>query len=200
VTPSPTTLLWTRHGENHANLTRTLSHRVVDRELTERGRSQALDLVEALGDTRLHEDVFTSPLRRAQETAQIVGERIGLRPVVIEEFRELDVGELDGRSDATAWQTYDAVLAAWRSGRADVRFPGGESLDELATRLRTGIERIVDGPDEAPRLVIAHGANLRAALPILAGVADPGRDLPLGRFATLAVTADVVDLLDWPEA
>jgi broad specificity phosphatase PhoE len=200
VTPSPTTLLWTRHGENHANLTRTLSHRVVDRELTERGRSQALDLVEALGDTRLHEDVFTSPLRRTQETAQIVGERIGLRPVVIEEFRELDVGELDGRSDATAWQTYDAVLAAWRSGRADVRFPGGESLDELATRLRTGIERIVDGPDEAPRLVIAHGANLRAALPILAGVADPGRDLPLGRFATLAVTADVVDLLDWPEA
>jgi broad specificity phosphatase PhoE len=198
VTDRTTTLLWTRHGENHANLTRTLSHRVVDLELTERGRAQARELAETLADGDLHSDVFTSPLRRARETTEIVTEALGLRPVVVEELRELDVGELDGRSDATAWRTYDAVLAAWRSGRADVRFPGGESLDELADRLRRAVAHVVQPPGVGPRLVVAHGASLRAALPILAGVADPGQDLPLGRFATLTATDSRVDLVEWP--
>lgn len=191
-------ILWTRHGENQANLSRTMSHRVVDLQLTDRGREQAYALADSLAGTPVHPYVYTSPLRRAAETTAIVAERLGLDPVVIEEFRELDVGELDGRSDATAWQTYDGVLAAWRAGRADVRFPSGESLDELAARLRKGLERVGATDGAGSRLVIAHGANLRAALPILAGVADPGHDLPLGRYATLEVTADGIGMVDWP--
>jgi broad specificity phosphatase PhoE len=200
VTARTATLLWTRHGENHANLSRTLSHRVVDLELTERGRAQAGALVETLADTGLHEEVFTSPLRRARETTEIVSEKLDLRPVVVEELRELDVGEIDGRNDAAAWQTYDDVLAAWRDGQGDVRFPDGESLVDLVNRLRRGIARIVDGVGDAPRFVVAHGANLRAALPMLTGVTDPGHDLPLGRFATLTATNDRVELVDWPTA
>jgi broad specificity phosphatase PhoE len=191
--------LWTRHGENRANLSRTMSHRVVDLELTARGREQASALADSLVGTPLYQDVYTSPLRRARETTDIVAERLGLDTVVIEEFRELDVGELDGRSDATAWQTYDGVLAAWRAGRADVRFPDGESLDELAARLRRGLDRVVANDDAGTRLVIAHGANLRSALPVLAGIADPGHDLPLGRYATLEVTPDGIGLVDWPD-
>jgi broad specificity phosphatase PhoE len=191
-------VLWTRHGENQANLSRTLSHRVIDLELTDRGREQAYALADSLASTALHPSVYTSPLRRARETTTIVAERLGLDPVAIEEFRELDVGELDGRSDATAWQTYDGVLAAWRAGRADVRFPSGESLDELAARLRQGLERVGATEGAGSRLVIAHGANLRAALPVLAGVTDPARDLPLGSYATLEVDGSVIGLVDWP--
>jgi len=191
-------VLWTRHGENQANLSRTLSHRVVDLELTDRGREQAYALADSLVDVPLHPHVYTSPLRRARETTDIVAERLGLEPVVIEEFRELDVGELDGRSDATAWQTYDGVLAAWRASRADVRFPSGESLDELSARLRKGLGRVVTADSAEAALVIAHGANLRSALPVLAGVADPGHDLPLGRYATLEIALDGIGLVDWP--
>jgi broad specificity phosphatase PhoE len=198
VSVAATTVLWARHGENHANLTRTLSHRVVDRELTEAGRGQARALVAALADVDLDDVVFTSPLRRARETAQIVADATGQRIVVVEDFRELDVGELDGRSDATAWQTYDSVLAAWRSGRADVRFPGGESGEELAARLRRGLSHVTSEPGSGARLVVAHGANLRSALPGLAGVADPGHDLPLAGYATLEVAADDVRLVVWP--
>ena len=193
-------VLWTRHGENHANLTRSLSHRVVDRELTERGLAQAKALADSLADTALHPHVFTSPLRRARETTAIVAEQWGLRPVVIEEFRETDVGELDGRSDPTAWETYDRVFSDWRSGAAEARFPGGESLAEVVTRLRRGLARVVEPDGTGARLVIAHGANLRCALPDLTGAVDPGHDLPLGRYATLAATADGIRLIEWPEA
>jgi probable phosphoglycerate mutase len=193
-------VLWTRHGENHANLTRTLSHRVVDRELTDRGREQARTLADSLATSRLHPEVFTSPLRRARETTAIVAGRWGLRPVVVEEFRELDVGDIDGRNDPTAWRTYDVVLSAWRSGDAETRFPGGESLVELAERLRRGLERVAEPDGADARLVIAHGANLRCALPSLTGVTDPGHDLPLGGYATLKATTGGVRLVDWPEA
>jgi broad specificity phosphatase PhoE len=199
VTADGVTILWTRHGENHANLSHTLSHRVVDRELTDRGRDQAVALADSLAGIDLHPEVFTSPLRRARETARVVAERWALTPVEVEEFRELDVGELDGRSDATAWQTYDGVLAAWRGGRSDVRFPGGESRDELADRLRRGLERVVAGPGRGARLVVAHGAGLRAALPPLADAADPGHDLPLGRYATFDAAGGRLRLVAWPD-
>jgi broad specificity phosphatase PhoE len=192
------TILWTRHGENHANLTRTLSHRVVDRELTALGRDQARALADSLAGVALYGEVYTSPLRRACETTEIVAERYDLRPVVVEEFREVDVGELDGRSDATAWRTYDAVLAAWRGGRADVRFPAGESRTELTARLRRGLDRVVADPGTGSRLVVAHGACLRSTLPTLVGVADPGHDLPLGRYATLVSAVGDLRLVDWP--
>lgn len=198
MTSDASTILWTRHGENQANLTRTLSHRVVDLELTAQGREQAAALADSLAEITLYGEVFTSPLRRARETTQIVAERLGLRPVVVEEFRELDVGELDGRSDATAWRTYDAVLAAWRSGRADVRFPQGESGTELTARLRRGLGHVVAQPGPGSRLVVAHGACLRSALPTLAGVADPGHDLPLGLYATLEAVLGELRLVQWP--
>jgi broad specificity phosphatase PhoE len=104
-------VLWARHGQNLANLTHTFSHRVFDGDLTDLGRRQAQDLAERLaapgGDPvgRL----VCSPLRRARQTADIVGLRLGL-PVVMEldELREVNVGDLDGRSDARAWETYAA--------------------------------------------------------------------------------------------
>ena len=137
-------LLWARHGQNAANLTRTLSYRVYDRGLTDTGRRQAGELAERLaaagaGPIGL---LACSPLRRARQTAGIVGARLGL-PVglVLDDLREVDVGDLDGRSDAGAWDTYTRVLAAWRAGDTRARFPGGEDRDELCARLRRALAR-----------------------------------------------------------
>jgi broad specificity phosphatase PhoE len=128
----------------------------------------------------------------------------------------VNVGDLDGRNDAQAWEIYTAVLAAWRAGDSQARFPGGENRDELCTRLLralTAVARAAEagrsrasvrtGVGEGRSLVVAHGANLRAALPCLAGERDPGADLPTGGLATLHVDlagpADhpVVRLVSW---
>jgi broad specificity phosphatase PhoE len=235
-------VLWARHGENVANLTRTLSYRVFDGDLTDVGRRQARELgerlaVRAAGPVRL---LACSPLRRARQTADIVGQRLGL-PVAMEldDLREVNVGELDGRSDAQAWEIYTAVLAAWRAGiytavlaawRAGdtrARFPDGENRDELCARLLRALTEVARSaaaghppvladsavPEGSPvpadsaaaerSLVVAHGANLRAALPCLAGEPDPGADLPTGGVAALQVHPGgfpVVRLVSWPGA
>ena len=223
-------VLWARHGENVANLTRTLSYRVFDGDLTDVGRRQARELgerlaVRAAGPVRL---LACSPLRRARQTADIVGQRLGL-PVAMEldDLREVNVGELDGRSDAQAWEIYTAVLAAWRAGDTLASFPGGENRDELCARLLRALTvvarsaaaghppvlagsaapdgSLVPADSAAPErsLVVAHGANLRAALPCLAGEPDPGADLPTGGVAGLEVHHGgfpVVRLVSWPGA
>lgn len=199
-------VLWARHGENVANLTRTLSYRVFDGDLTDVGRRQARELgerlaVRAAGPVRL---LACSPLRRARQTADIVGQRLGL-PVAMEldDLREVNVGELDGRSDAQAWEIYTAVLAAWRAGDTLASFPGGENRDELCARLLRALTVVARSAAAECSVVVAHGANLRAALPCLAGEPDPGADLPTGGVAGLEVHHGgfpVVRLVSWPGA
>lgn len=197
------TVLWARHGQNEANLTRTFSHRGYDRDLTDLGRRQAEELAERLARDEAVGVLASSPLRRARQTAAVVGERLGLVVApVLDELRELNVGELDGRADEASWRTYDGVLAAWRAGDRSARFPGGENRDELCARLRTALGVVAAAAGDRTALVVAHGAAIRAALPALAGVTDPGADLATGTYAQLRVEAGapgvVVELVSWP--
>lgn len=183
---------WARHGENAANLSRTLSYRIFDGDLTERGITQAGQLAAALYDAGHHYGLLAcSPLRRARQTAQIVSARLGL-PISpeLDDLREVNVGELDGRNDDAAWEIYHAVLTSWRCGQLDHRFPGGESGHELAERIGGALLAVAEqaGPDHA--IVVAHGASIRAAIPVLTGQPDPGADLATGGSALLAVTPD----------
>lgn len=185
-----TVVHWARHGENVANLSRTFSHRVFDGDLTVRGIAQAQRLAEKLhAATDTYGLLVCSPLRRARQTAQIVSARLGL-PVAAEfdDLREVNVGELDGRADDSAWNAYDATLAAWRSGRLSQRFPGGESGEELAARIRRALASIAAQSGGMDAVVIAHGASIRAAVPALTGQPDPGSDLATGDVAQLSVT------------
>jgi probable phosphoglycerate mutase len=130
--------------------------------------------------------IFSSPLRRALQTATLVATHLGLAvEPAVEHLREVDVGDLDGRSDEAAWATYEAVLSAWRVGNLSARFPGGEDGTGLVARLRHGLAAVSSLAGHRLPLVIAHGGNLRAALPSLTGSGDPGRDLALAGIASL---------------
>jgi broad specificity phosphatase PhoE len=202
-----TTVLWARHGENVANLSRTLSYRVFDGDLTPAGRRQARKLAAFITTDSAGPiaRIVCSPLRRARQTAEIVGERLRL-PVAaeLEDLRELNVGDLDGRSDPAAWEVYAAVIDAWRAGELDARFPGGEDCAELCHRLRQALQAVAamssGGRERA--LVVAHGGALRAALPLLTGGPDPGADMPTGSVAVLRLqspgTTPPARLLSWP--
>jgi len=203
---------WARHGQNTANLTATFSYRVFDGDLTELGRQQAHQLGERLATAdRPYTLLATSPLRRAVQTAEIVAGHLGIDiAMTSDNLRELHVGELDGRNDHEAWTTYNAVLAAWRDGDLAARFPGGEDCHELVARLRTALTAIADNARDGPALVVAHGANIRAAVPTITGSPDPGTDLRTGSLARLDVTGTTstagtlstvtIELIDWAVA
>lgn len=201
-------ILWARHGQNVANVSGTLSYRVFDGDLTELGRDQAAQMAAHLAASATGDPIrllACSPLRRARQTARVVGSALGL-PVALEldDLRELNVGALDGRSDPDAWRTYHQVLAAWQADDTHVRFPGGEDRDELCARLRRALLTVARHSAGETALIVAHGASLRAALPCLAGAHDPGTDLATGAVATLQLDvhgpAAPVQLVSWPDA
>lgn len=162
----PTTIIYVRHGENPANLTHQLSHRVVDHSLTDRGRRQAMLLAAhlAAGHEGRIDAVFSSPLRRARETADAIGAALRQPVRIIESLREFDVGDLDGRADEEAWRLHDAVFHAWLERRSDVAFAGGESLPALLARSTDALREVARRVPQGRAVVVGHGGILRISI------------------------------------
>jgi broad specificity phosphatase PhoE len=149
-----------RHGETDANAEGRIQGSI-DEPLNGRGREQAHELAREAASLGLRA-LYTSHLRRARETAEIVGEALDLEPRVDERFAESHRGEWEGRliaeikaEDPEGWRGSLAVHPAFR-------FPGGESLEEHAARVEAALADVARGP--LPALVICHGGTIRRAV------------------------------------
>jgi probable phosphoglycerate mutase len=146
-----------RHAENPANLTKQLSCRLVDYSLTPKGVLQAQQTAEYFQDKTINA-IYTSPLKRAMETAAIIAQPLGLQPIVIEEFRELNVGELEGQPvTRELWAYHDSIIEAWFDGKPEICFPGGEDYFGLWGRMRRGVEQALAGRINQNIIVVGHG-------------------------------------------
>lgn len=162
-----TTLYLVRHGENRANLTKEFSCRKVDYSLTPKGVLQAEQTARALQGKDIAA-VYSSPLRRAYETAQPLADALGLPVNIMEAFRELNVGDLEGQPPtAEAWELHNSVLDAWRRGELEMAFPGGENYLQMWQRVAAGLREVVERhPDEAIA-IFAHGGVFSASVKAL---------------------------------
>jgi probable phosphoglycerate mutase len=172
------TLFLVRHGENPANLTREFSYKKVDYPLTDLGVRQAeqtaayfAGMASGSGGTagvaggQGIDAIFSSPLKRALQTAEIIGASTGHPVTVIEEFREINCGDLDGtRPTDELWEQHDKVLRAWRDGDLDAQFPGGENYHMLLARVRSGLAQAVAGRAGQKIVIVAHGGIVGASL------------------------------------
>ena len=148
-----------RHGENTANLTKEFSCRHIDYSLTEKGRLQASQTADYFLDKDIHA-VYASPLKRALETAEIIAARLGLRSVVMEEFRELNVGELELRPvSAENWQLHNEICMDWMVGGRTRAFPGGDDYGSLWRRMQAGVRAVTAGQSGRNIVIAGHGGQ-----------------------------------------
>jgi 2,3-bisphosphoglycerate-dependent phosphoglycerate mutase len=172
------TLVLVRHGQSDWNL-KNLFTGWRDVELTETGRAEALAGGQRLKAKGLKFDIaFTSALKRAQNTCQIVLDELGqsgLETVRDEALNERDYGDLSGlnKDDARAkWG--EEQVHIWRRSY-DVPPPGGESLKDTGARvwpyyIHEVQPHVLRGKTV---LVAAHGNSLRALIMALEGIAGP---------------------------
>ena len=154
-------ILLARHGETEENRERRFQGQK-DVPLNDRGREQARALAAQAAGEGLAA-LYTSPLIRARETAEIVAERIGLEPRADDRLKEVDVGEWQDRlKDDVAREDPDG-WAAFRAAGEDFRFPGGESLAEQQERVIAALVDITQRGD-LPALVVCHRGVIRCAL------------------------------------
>jgi broad specificity phosphatase PhoE len=121
----------------------------------------------------------------------------------MEELREFDVGELDGRRDEQAWACYRQVLEDWQTGRHETAFPGGEDYRQMTARLASAFRHALRHPAGSRVLFIGHGGIIRAAIPALCpGTPVPATDLPNCGIAELILRSSpdgiTATLNRWP--
>lgn len=160
----PTVLLLARHGETDWNRERRFQGHA-DRPLNDVGRRQALELAELLRGEVLA-TVYTSPLKRASETARIVAEQLDLVPRELEALREIDVGDWEGLTVEDVRARYPEQLdVAWHTG-----WPNGETHDELGARVLPALLELETLHPEETVLGVTHAGPIRAALAAAAGL------------------------------
>jgi probable phosphoglycerate mutase len=162
-----TELILARHGETDWNReNRFQGH--ADPPLNALGRRQSAELAEALaGETIAH--VYTSPLRRAAETAEIVARRLALELETLEPLREIDVGAWSGLTRDEVAARFPEAYARWLD-RAPHGFEDGETYDQLAARVLPAIRSLAGRHPSETLLVVTHGGPSRVVQAHAAGV------------------------------
>jgi len=163
-----TELYLIRHGETDWNR-RNLYQGTTDVPLNDAGRAQAQALAERLRGVRFGA-AYTSPLRRAADTARAV---LGAAEAPLVEVRglgELCYGLWQGRGQEPGGRCNPGLEWRWRESPWSVRFPGGESLEEVRARAAAAVERIVAAHPGGTVLVSGHGHLNRVLLIHLLGL------------------------------
>ncbi len=148
-----------RHGENLANLTKEFSSRRVDYSLTPKGVLQAQQTAEYFKSKKIHA-IYASPLKRAHETAEIIAAALGLSVTVLENLREVNVGDLEGQPPtAELWALHNAIILDWMTGRPDRCFPNGEDYHALKRRMYAALAEMTAGRDGQNIIAVGHGGQ-----------------------------------------
>ncbi len=157
-----TTLLLIRHAESSWNAAgRWQGHG--DPPLSDRGRAQANALARELARESI-DVLVSSDLRRAAETAAILGKGQGLRPELTPRLRELDLGDWEGLTRAQIERMAGDALRRFDAGDLDVRPGGGENLREIAQRAFSVVTELVDAHPGRRLAVVTHLGVIRALL------------------------------------
>jgi len=164
-----------RHGQTEWNSTGVFRGRK-DIPLSEEGKVQAELSARALKDAGIKK-IYSSPLKRALETAEAVSKIIGIEPVVLEGLTDLNFGLWEGQTLEWVKQNYKDEYYMYRNHPENCSIPGGESLPECFNRVAKLIENILSKNDieKLPVLIVTHRVILKMAfLWVLS--------LPLSRF------------------
>jgi len=154
-------LLFVRHGETDWNRElRYQGHR--ETLLNARGIEQAKMAAEALKEFD-PAALYTSNLKRAVQTARIIGEILNLSPKPEPGLREIDFGCWEGKTYPEVKELFPKEVAMWRKNPLKAVVPGGECLKDVVERVLDAVERICSEA-AGNTVLVTHGGPIRLLL------------------------------------
>jgi alpha-ribazole phosphatase/probable phosphoglycerate mutase len=181
-------LFLVRHAEAEESA-RGRCYGSLDVGLSAKGRSQCVELARAFASEPIAA-VVSSPRIRAVETAAAIAESHGLEVCVVPDLRELDFGELEGRTYDEIAASLPELYAAWMTKPTEVRFPGGESYADLHVRSLAAVSRLRTAEEGQTVVAVTHGGVVRAVLSDVLG-------MPTERIFRLAVDPASITTIEW---
>lgn len=156
--------------------------------LGEEGRALAEKLAQRLADVRL-DAVYSSPIERTWETAEIVARPHGLQPIGDDGLLEVDFGDWSGRTfkqlqRLKLWQTVKTTPSR-------VTFPGGEAMADMQRRAVATCERLASGSPKGTLALVSHADVIKTIVSHYLGQ-------PLDLFQRIVISPTSVSVIELP--
>ncbi|MEJ2364776.1 MAG: histidine phosphatase family protein [Deltaproteobacteria bacterium] len=143
-----------RHGQTAWNVGEIFRGRA-DIPLDETGKQEVHLAGEALKDETLHA-VYSSPLSRSMETAENIAKFHKIPVTPFDPIIDINYGEWEGLENQVVKEKYPELHALWHREPHKVKFPGGESLDEVQSRTMKGLEDLLVRHKNENFVLVAH--------------------------------------------
>jgi len=164
-----TRILLTRHGHVEG----IKPERFRGREppaLTERGRAEAADVARRIAGAWQPVKIYTSPLGRCIETGAAIAKACGIGAEICGDLNDLDYGAWQFKPYEQAEKDDPALFAAWFATPQLVRFPKGESLQDLAARTANALRLVLARHAKETVVLVGHDSVNRVLLLQLLGL------------------------------
>ena len=191
MNPEKKQLFLVRHGTTADNEADILQGRV-DNPLSETGLREARQVAEYMHGESI-QAVFSSPMLRARQTAEAIATALQLPIQIIDNFCEIDLGEWEGQKYEMVQKKYADFHLRWVAD-SSLPVPGGESFDQVFTRVAVGLPLL--WKEQATSMVlVGHATVNRAVLGNLIGMPATAARL----FRTQNASISKLVLFDLPD-
>ena len=133
-------------------------------ELTERGQAEARAIAKRIADGWRPSKIYTSPMGRCIKTGAAIAKACGIAAEVCDDLNDIDYGAWTFKTFEDAKRDNPALFAAWFATPHLVRFPNGESLQDLAARSANALRFVLARHPKDAIVLVGHDSVNRALL------------------------------------
>ncbi len=159
-----------RHGKPCSE-SRGRCYGKLDLGLSTEGRKQVRGVADRLSGEPIR-TIYSSPRRRALDSAAIFAERLRVPITPEERFREIDFGDFEGRLYGNIAQEYPEIYRQWMEHPTETQFPNGESFVQMQARVIQAAHEIYARHRGETIVIVSHGGVNRILLAAALGVSN----------------------------
>ena len=156
-------IIFLRHGQAKNNTERVLAGRTPGVPLTDNGIDQAKTAAEYIEKMNVTK-IYSSPIERALQTAEIVGNHNAIDVVSDERLIELDMGKFTGMKYDEIFSKHGNVFLKFYSGDLELAHNGVETFAEVKSRVLDIIDHVVGQHKDENVLLVTHMDPIKAVL------------------------------------
>ena len=171
-------VIMVRHGQARNNVERMLAGRMDGVPLTPEGVRQAEHAAKMLASAGVSA-IYSSPIKRAAETARMISEECGVPVVVDERLTEIDMGKFTGMTFEEVVSGHDDIFAKFYGGDVEIAHKGVETFEQVRRRVTGIVSEVLSGggkdgadsdDDNGNAVLVTHMDPIKAMLGEIAGI------------------------------
>ena len=156
-------IIFLRHGQAKNNTERILAGRTPGVPLTEKGIDQAKKAASFLENMNISA-IYSSPIERAKNTAEIVGEHTSIDVRIDERLIELDMGKFTGMPYDEIFSSHGNVFMKFYKGDLEIAHNGVETFSDVKKRVLGIVDHVINTHPDENVVLVTHMDPIKAML------------------------------------